>query len=141
MVACSCLCTITCTTYYFIPAGLHHPHLPADAGGDTSVLDRVRAFQAQVERLRCLRPDAAEYACLKAIVLFGSGAFCDSFDLHSFHSYVPFDSFDSYGYGRLVGAASGGKLDASDPLVSGLIRAPIERECMYTNERVSEGPL
>jgi Ligand-binding domain of nuclear hormone receptor len=36
-------------------------------------MDHVRVFQEQVEKLKALRVDSAEYSCLKAIVLFSSG--------------------------------------------------------------------
>jgi hypothetical protein len=36
-------------------------------------MDHVRVFQEQVEKLKSLRVDSAEYSCLKAIVLFSSG--------------------------------------------------------------------
>lgn len=36
-------------------------------------MDNVRIFQEQVEKYRNLHVDAAEFACLKAIVLFTSG--------------------------------------------------------------------
>lgn len=39
-----------------------------------SFMDNIRIFQDQVEKLRNLHVDAAEYACLKAIVLFTSGS-------------------------------------------------------------------
>lgn len=38
-----------------------------------SFMDNIRIFQEQVEKLRSLHVDAAEFACLKAIVLFTSG--------------------------------------------------------------------
>lgn len=36
-------------------------------------MDHIRIFQDQVEKLKALHVDAAEYSCLKAIVLFTSG--------------------------------------------------------------------
>ena len=36
-------------------------------------MDHVRIFQDQVDKLKALRVDSAEFSCLKAIVLFSSG--------------------------------------------------------------------
>jgi nuclear receptor subfamily 2 group F protein 3 len=36
-------------------------------------MDHIRIFQEQVEKLKALHVDSAEYSCLKAIVLFTSG--------------------------------------------------------------------
>jgi len=36
-------------------------------------MDHIRIFQDQVERLKSLHVDSAEYSCLKAIVLFTAG--------------------------------------------------------------------
>jgi len=36
-------------------------------------MDHIRLFQDQVDKLRALRVDSAEYSCLKAIVLFNAG--------------------------------------------------------------------
>lgn len=41
--------------------------------GMSAFVDQIRIFQEQVERLRLLNVDSAEYSCLKAIVLFSSG--------------------------------------------------------------------
>lgn len=51
------------------------PLLTATSGsGPLPVLvDQIRVFQDQVEKLRTMRVDSAEYSCLKAIVLFSSG--------------------------------------------------------------------
>lgn len=53
-------------------AGLHSAPLgaaPMGAERAVAFMDQVRALQAQVERLAGLQVDAAEYGCLKAIVL------------------------------------------------------------------------
>jgi len=36
-------------------------------------MDHIRVFQEQVEKLKALRVDSAEYSCLKALVLFCTG--------------------------------------------------------------------
>lgn len=41
----------------------------------------VFVFQEQVEKLKALHVDSAEYSCLKAIVLFTTGEFFDLFKL------------------------------------------------------------
>jgi hypothetical protein len=38
-----------------------------------SFMDNIRVFTDQIEKLRSIHVDAAEYSCLKAIVLFTSG--------------------------------------------------------------------
>lgn len=38
-------------------------------------MDHIRIFQEQVEKLKALHVDSAEYSCLKAIVLFTTGKF------------------------------------------------------------------
>ena len=38
-----------------------------------SFMDNIRVFTDQIEKLRNIHVDAAEYSCLKAIVLFTSG--------------------------------------------------------------------
>jgi len=38
-------------------------------------MDHIRIFQEQVEKLKALHVDSAEYSCLKAIVLFTSGSY------------------------------------------------------------------
>lgn len=38
-------------------------------------MDHIRVFQEQVEKLKALQVDTAEYSCLKSIVLFTSGEF------------------------------------------------------------------
>ncbi|XP_031566491.1 COUP transcription factor 2-like isoform X2 [Actinia tenebrosa] len=53
-------------------AGIHSNHMSPDRM--VSFMDNIRIFQEQVEKLRSLHVDAAEFACLKAIVLFTSDA-------------------------------------------------------------------
>lgn len=40
-------------------------------------MDHIRIFQEQVEKLKALHVDSAEYSCLKAIVLFTTGKLLD----------------------------------------------------------------
>ena len=48
-----------------------HSTVPTDRV--MTFMDHIRIFQEQVERLKVLHVDSAEYSCLKAIVLFTSG--------------------------------------------------------------------
>jgi len=52
-------------------AGLHASPMAADRV--VAFMDHIRVFQDQVDKLRALRVDSAEYSCLKAIVLFNAG--------------------------------------------------------------------
>lgn len=52
-------------------AGLHASPMAADRV--VAFMDHIRIFQEQVEKLKILHVDAAEYSCLKAIVLFTTG--------------------------------------------------------------------
>ena len=70
-------------------AGIHSNHMSPDRV--MSFMDNIRIFQDQVEKLRNLRVDAAEFACLKAVVLFTSGkrfSIARFFD-HSFLIVLP----------------------------------------------------
>ncbi|RMC17997.1 hypothetical protein DUI87_04873 [Hirundo rustica rustica] len=49
-------------------AGLHASPMSADRV--VAFMDHIRIFQEQVEKLKALHVDSAEYSCLKAIVLF-----------------------------------------------------------------------
>ncbi|XP_025071087.1 nuclear receptor subfamily 2 group F member 5 [Alligator sinensis] len=49
-------------------AGLHASPMPADRV--VAFMDHIRVFQEQVEKLKALHVDSAEYSCLKAIALF-----------------------------------------------------------------------
>ncbi|KAK6179125.1 COUP transcription factor 2 isoform X2 [Patella vulgata] len=53
-------------------AGLHASPMAADRV--VAFMDHIRIFQEQVEKLKQLHVDTAEYSCLKAIVLFSSDA-------------------------------------------------------------------
>ncbi|XP_071256426.1 COUP transcription factor 2-like [Salvelinus alpinus] len=53
-------------------AGLHAA--PMSAERVVSFMDHIRLFQEQVEKLKVLHVDSAEYSCIKAIVLFTSDA-------------------------------------------------------------------
>ena len=50
-----------------------HASLPSDRM--RTFMDHIRIFQEQVERLKGLHVDSAEFSCLKAIVLFTAGNF------------------------------------------------------------------
>lgn len=54
-------------------AGLHAS--PMSAERVVAFMDHIRVFQEQVEKLKALQVDTAEYSCLKSIVLFTSGEF------------------------------------------------------------------
>jgi hypothetical protein len=53
-------------------AGLHASPMAADRV--VAFMDHIRVFQDQVEKLKALHVDSAEYSCLKAIVLSSSDA-------------------------------------------------------------------
>ncbi|CAG9828738.1 unnamed protein product [Diabrotica balteata] len=53
-------------------AGLHASPMCADRV--VQFMDHIRIFQEQVEKLKVLHVDSAEYSCLKAIVLFTTDA-------------------------------------------------------------------
>ncbi|XP_055902186.1 steroid receptor seven-up, isoforms B/C [Eupeodes corollae] len=53
-------------------AGLHASPMAADRV--VAFMDHIRIFQEQVEKLKALHVDSAEYSCLKAIVLFTTDA-------------------------------------------------------------------
>merc|ERR1711992_262905 len=53
-------------------AGLHASPMAADRV--VAFMDHIRIFQEQVEKLKALHVDNAEYSCMKAIVLFTSDA-------------------------------------------------------------------
>ncbi|KAG7216515.1 hypothetical protein INR49_002001, partial [Caranx melampygus] len=52
--------------------GLHAS--PMSAERVVAFMDHIRVFQEQVEKLKALQVDTAEYSCLKSIVLFTSDA-------------------------------------------------------------------
>jgi len=58
-------------------AGLHASPMAADRV--VAFMDHIRVFQDQVEKLKALHVDSAEYSCLKAIVLFSSGQIAHPF--------------------------------------------------------------
>ncbi|XP_074422320.1 nuclear receptor subfamily 2 group F member 1-A-like isoform X1 [Larus michahellis] len=53
-------------------AGLHAAPMAADRV--VAFMDHIRLFQEQVEKLKALHVDAAEFACLKAVALFSPDA-------------------------------------------------------------------
>lgn len=57
-------------------AGLHASPMSADRV--VAFMDHIRIFQEQVEKLKALHVDSAEYSCIKAIVLFTSGE-CEAY--------------------------------------------------------------
>lgn len=54
-------------------AGLHASPMAADRV--VAFMDHIRIFQEQVEKLKALHVDSAEYSCMKAIVIFSSGTY------------------------------------------------------------------
>ena len=54
-------------------AGLHAAPMAADRV--VAFMDHIRIFQEQVEKLKSLHVDAAEYSCMKAVVLFTTGTY------------------------------------------------------------------
>ncbi|KAL7636562.1 UNVERIFIED_CONTAM: hypothetical protein RMT77_013337 [Armadillidium vulgare] len=65
-------------------ARLHTSPMAADKV--LTFMDHIRIFQDQVEKLKALQVDSAEYSCLKAIVLFTSDA-CGLTKLNEIESY------------------------------------------------------
>ena len=55
-------------------AGLHASPMAAERV--VAFMDHIRIFQEQVEKLKALHVDSAEYTCMKAIVLFTTGKQC-----------------------------------------------------------------
>ena len=54
--------------------GLHHNQTNLQSADRVvSQMDHIRIFQEQVEKLKALHVDSAEYSCMKAIVLFTTG--------------------------------------------------------------------
>ncbi|XP_068601136.1 COUP transcription factor 2-like [Brachionichthys hirsutus] len=53
-------------------AGLHASPMSADRV--VAFMDHIRVFQEQVEKLKVLHVDSAEYSCIKAIALFSTDA-------------------------------------------------------------------
>jgi nuclear receptor subfamily 2 group F protein 3 len=66
-------------------AGLHASPMAADKV--VSFMDHIRIFQEQVEKLKALHVDSAEYSCMKAIVLFTTGN-------HNLYYYITSHSFN-----------------------------------------------
>ena len=52
-------------------AGLHASPMAADRV--VAFMDHIRIFQEQVEKLKSLHMDVAEFSCMKAVVLFTTG--------------------------------------------------------------------
>ena len=69
-------------TELFVLAASQWPLLPSSLTSramkgdfDEDAIETIRAFDAIMERFRCLRVDTNEYSCLKAICLFEPGRF------------------------------------------------------------------
>ncbi|XP_075591815.1 uncharacterized protein LOC124500598 [Dermatophagoides farinae] len=60
------------TAHLLAAAGLHANPMAADRV--VAFMDHIRIFQDNLEKLKALQVDAAEYSCLKAIVLFTTDA-------------------------------------------------------------------
>ncbi|KOC59963.1 Steroid receptor seven-up, isoforms B/C [Habropoda laboriosa] len=71
-------------------AGLHASPMAADRV--VAFMDHIRIFQEQVEKLKALHVDSAEYSCLKAIVLFTTGTRRRSTFSPPCHTSSPFSS-------------------------------------------------
>ena len=70
-------------------AGLHAAPMAADKM--LAFMDHIRIFQEQVEKLKSLHVDAAEFCCMKAIVLFTTGTLTSStFILKKTWQYLSF---------------------------------------------------
>ena len=67
-------------------AGLHASPMAADRV--VAFMDNIRIFQEQVEKLKALHVDAAEYSCMRAIVLFTTGKIIILFVSLSVVSYL-----------------------------------------------------
>lgn len=52
-------------------SGLHSSPMAADRV--VAFMEHIRIFQDQVEKLKALHVDSAEYSCMKAVVLFTTG--------------------------------------------------------------------
>ena len=65
-------------------AGLHASPMAADRV--VAFMDHIRIFQEQVEKLKCIHVDSAEYSCLKAIVIFSTGQYIFFFNYHYYCS-------------------------------------------------------
>ena len=74
-------------------AGLHASPMAADRV--VAFMDNIRIFQEQVEKLKALHVDAAEYSCMKAIVLFTTGKSRVTYILYSHPSTLETDSESS----------------------------------------------
>ncbi|CAG0916436.1 unnamed protein product [Notodromas monacha] len=56
------------------PSAPSAPGMTMTADRVVALMDHIRVFQEQVEKLKALHVDSAEYSCLKAIVLFTTDA-------------------------------------------------------------------
>ena len=64
-------------------AGLHAAPMAADRV--VAFMDHIRIFQEQVEKLKGLHLDVAEFSCMKAVVLFTTGIYPTQRTLSPFH--------------------------------------------------------
>lgn len=65
-------CSMNVTVAPLLAASNVHAS-PFAADRVIAFMDHIRIFQEQVDKLKSLHVDAAEYSCLKAIVLFSTG--------------------------------------------------------------------
>ena len=85
-------------------AGLHAAPMAADKM--LAFMDHIRIFQEQVEKLKSLQVDNAEYTCMKAIVLFSTGKLIiQSFQCHVFCYFERFFIVQTKEGHRLMGLA------------------------------------
>ena len=59
-------------------AGLHASPMAADRV--VAFMDHIRIFQEQVEKLKSLHMDVAEFSCMKSVVLFTTGQLEEKMD-------------------------------------------------------------
>ena len=67
-------CSMTVNIAPLLAAQSVHSSTPFAADRVITFMDNIRIFQEQVEKLKSLHVDPAEYSCLKAIVLFSTDA-------------------------------------------------------------------
>ncbi|KAF3833109.1 hypothetical protein F7725_026774 [Dissostichus mawsoni] len=87
-------------------AGLHASPMSADRV--VAFMDHIRVFQEQVEKLKALHVDSAEYSCIKAIVLFTTGK--HSFSEHN-HSKMQSFHLESVGIAVCLGLSDVGHVE------------------------------
>ncbi|XP_053206324.1 steroid receptor seven-up, isoforms B/C-like [Panonychus citri] len=78
-------CSINVTVAPLLAASSVHASTPFAADRVITFMDNIRIFQEQVDKLKSLHVDRAEYSCLKAIVLFSTDA-CGLTDVNHIES-------------------------------------------------------